>query len=460
MIPPVTSAEGTDTSSNDEPETEVCPTCKGAGFLRYDVPVGHPDFGRIVPCRCRQEQVAQRRQEQLEKRSNLGPLRHLTFENLSPEGKANEAVRRELFRRSYQATLDYAQNPVGWLVLVGPPGCGKTHLAAAVANYRLGLGEPAIFMVVPDLLDHLRSSFAPTSDAAYDELFEEIKSCPLLILDDLGTQSSTPWAQEKLFQIANHRYHSRLPTVVTTGCRIEEIDERLRARLTDPTLSRVCLVDDFDYAALQRLGGHALDRLQDKTFDTWQPEGMATDPEHIQNLRRALRVARGFAEDPQGWLVLLGGTARGKTHLAAAIANWRIAQGQPALFVVVPDLLDYLRATFAPDSPVSYDRVFDAIRTAPLLVLDDLGAHSSTPWAEEKLFQLLNFRYNAKLPTVITTNLLMEQHDPRLASRMLDPRLSLVFAIEAPPFRLDNERQGYSKQSSSGRRRGGTARGN
>ena len=42
------------------------------------------------------------------------------------------------------------------------------------------------------------------------------------------------------------------------------------------------------------------------------------------------------------------------------------------------------------------------IRTASLLILDDLGAHSSTPWAQEKLFQIFNHRYNARLPTVIT----------------------------------------------------------
>lgn len=432
---------------------EACPICKGAGYLRFDVPVGHPDFGKIVPCRCRREQVARQRREQLERLSNLGPLTRLTFDNLSPDGRSPELTRRSLFRQSYQAALDFAREPSGWLVLIGPPGSGKTHLAAAIANYRLAQGEPALFMVVPDLLDHLRSAFSPTSEVTYDELFENVRGCQLLVLDDLGTQSSTPWAQEKLFQIVNHRYHSRLPTVITSSHRLEEIDERLRARLTDPGLSRVCQVDDFEFPALQRLGGLALEQLRDKTFDTWQPEGIATEPEQIQNLREALRWARRFAEDPQGWLVLLGGTARGKTHLAAAIANYRIARGYPVLFVVVPDLLDYLRATFAPDSPVSYDRVFEAIRTAPLLVLDDLGSHSSTPWAEEKLFQLLNFRYNAQLPTVITTNIPMEQHDLRLSSRMLDPRLSFVFAIQAPPFRLEDARSASQRPQAQRRRR-------
>ena len=83
------------------------------------------------------------------------------------------------------------------------------------------------------------------------------------------------------------------------------------------------------------------------------------------------------------------------------------------------------------------DELFEAIRTAPVLILDDLGAHSSTPWAQEKLYQLINYRYNARLPTVITTNLRIEDLDERLASRMLDQRVSMTYAILAQAYRLD-----------------------
>jgi DNA replication protein DnaC len=60
------------------------------------------------------------------------------------------------------------------------------------------------------------------------------------------------------------------------------------------------------------------------------------------------------------------------------------------------------------------------VKSAALLVLDDLGTESATAWAREKLYQLFNHRYNARLPTVITTAVPIEQLDPRLASRMLD----------------------------------------
>jgi DNA replication protein DnaC len=105
------------------------------------------------------------------------------------------------------------------------------------------------------------------------------------------------------------------------------------------------------------------------------------------------------------------------------------------MFVVVPDLLDHLRATFNPSSSISYDRRFEEIRTTPLLVLDDLGTQAMTPWVREKLYQLFNYRYNAKLPTVITSADEFEQIDPRLRSRMRDQSLCLIKPITVSAYR-------------------------
>lgn len=402
------------------------------------MPVGHPEFGQLVVCPCRREEVAERRQRRLERLSNLGPLTRLTFDNLNPGGRSADAVRQDRYRRIVERGRAFAAEPSGWLLIAGPPGCGKTHLAAAIANARLADGHPVMFSVVPDLLDHLRAAFSPNSDIGYDDLFESVREAPLLVLDDLGTQSGTPWAQEKLFQLLNHRYNARLPTIITTNLRPEELDERLQTRILDPSLTTIAVLDDWESSSLERLGGLSLQRLAQMTFQTFDPRGMAFAEEQRDNLRRVVRGARAFAEAPEGWLVLQGVPGTGKTHLAAAIANERRAKGHTAYFVTAPDLLDYLRSAYAPDSKVSYDKVFDAVRTAPLLVLDDLGAHSSTPWAQEKLFQLLNYRYNAALPTVITTNLTLDEHDARIRSRMLDPRLCTVWVIEVPPYRLES----------------------
>ncbi|MDO8670223.1 MAG: ATP-binding protein, partial [Dehalococcoidia bacterium] len=443
-IPRNISAGSSATSSSDEPgspppdpNSAACPKCRGIGFVRVDVPVGDPDFGKALPCDCRLRDVAEHIVGRLEKLSNLGPLARLTFEKFRPDGLSSDPVRQARARQAYSTALAYAEKPDGWLILTGSSGCGKTHLTAAIMNRCIAQGRSAYFTVVADLLDHLRASFAPTSDITYDQLFDYIRNVPILALDDLGMYSSTPWAQEKLFQIINYRYNCQLPTICTTTAALSELDERLRTRLTDPALSKVLVVEEPAPLLLQRMGGLILEFLGRMTFDTFDPKRLNLGRDQQQNLEHAFETARTFADNPEGWLVLQGPIGCGKTHLAAAIANHRRSLNQQAFFVVVPDLLDHLRSTFSPESKVTYDTVFESVRTASLLILDDLGTQTSTPWAQEKLYQIINYRYNAQLPTVITTNSSLEEIDGRLSSRMADPQLSLVFAITAPDFRVD-----------------------
>lgn len=205
---------------------EMCPRCKGAGYLRVDVPFGHPQFGKPIACTCKEAERKERRQEQLRALSHLGELaeqRFTTFKVQVPGA-----------RQACQVALAYAQQPRGWLLLVGPTGCGKTHLAAAIANQCLDEGLEVLFSVVPDLLDHLRAAFAPTATEFYDQVFLRMREVEVLVLDDLGAHHSSPWADEKLFQLLNYRYNAKTPTVITANEQgIRGLDERLRSRLSD-----------------------------------------------------------------------------------------------------------------------------------------------------------------------------------------------------------------------------------
>jgi len=398
--------------------------------------------------------LSKERQTRLQQYSNLGLLTRLTFDNLSPQGRSGDTINQEQFSRAYQAARAFAAEPKGWLILVGPSGCGKTHLAAAIANERLSRGYPVFFIATPDLLDHLRSAFSPNSEMPYDEFFDQVRNAPLLVLDDLGAQTSTPWAKEKLDQLLTYRFNSELPTVIVTIAPISELEERTFTRLTDPELCRIIYVVEEKYTpSLEYTWAPGLELQKGMTFDSFDWKRVNLLPEQRENLERAFRLALDFANSPEDWLVLLGVNGCGKTHLAAAIVNYRYQAKKPALFVVVPEFLDHLRDTFSPESKISYDQLFESVKTAPLLILDDFGEQTATPWAQEKLYQVINYRYNARLPTVITTCSSLDEFESRISSRLQDPRLSLVWNITAPDYRGDlrSSRKKISRGGKSGR---------
>ncbi len=405
--------------------------------MRLAVPREDPGFGAVTPCPCAAEENAGHRSERLAAYSNIGALSRLTFRDLITRGRSPNARDQEQYRRCVEDARAFAEAPEGWLDLCGASGCGKTHIAAAVVNRILERGSPVLFVVVPDLLDHLRSAYQPGAEIAYDELFERVRNAPVLVLDDLGTQAPTPWAQEKLFQLVNHRFNAQLPTVVTTNLRPEQFDDRLRTRLTDTSIARVYVLESQQPKEISQLDVLDHPLIREMTFESFDARALHLPLDERKRVENAYRQALAFAESPDGWLLLMGPHGAGKTHLAAAIANYRRARGDAPRFVVVPDLLDYLRRGFSADEPRSSHETFDEMKTAPLLILDDLDTQTNIPWVRDRLFQLLNYRHTARLPTAITTALSLDQLGERLASRLVDHAVCTAIVLGAPARRDD-----------------------
>lgn len=215
-----------------------CPVCKDAGWVRMDVPVGHPNFGRLFPCECKVAEQAERGRETVRRLSNLDGFNQHTFAHFEATPGTEDA---------YNAAREFARHPDGWLYLHGAVGVGKTHLAVASALEIRERNGSVLFAVVPDLLDHLRTTFDPSQGVAYDDRFNAIRGAFLLVLDDLGTENTTPWAREKLYQIFNHRYVERLPTIITSNQDHRHVDERILSRLLDTHLTRDVLIEAEDY---------------------------------------------------------------------------------------------------------------------------------------------------------------------------------------------------------------------
>ncbi|MGB3304723.1 MAG: ATP-binding protein [Thermomicrobiales bacterium] len=222
-------------------EVVKCPICNDAGYLRSDVPVGHPLFGKLTMCECRRRELDDRHMEDLHRLSNLDAFTHHTFEDFDPDVPGLE--------EAYEKAVAFAQEPAHrWLFLYGPCGTGKTHLAVAIAKYSMEYnGINAYFAVVPDLLDHLRATFDPNAGSGYDERFAAIRNAPLLVLDDLGTESATPWAKEKLYQLINHRYVEQMPTVITSNVDQRKVEDRIMSRILDHRLTDYVEIDAEDY---------------------------------------------------------------------------------------------------------------------------------------------------------------------------------------------------------------------
>lgn len=423
-----------------------CPHCGGVGYLRRDLPIDHPKFGKLEICECRDTAIKDRIRSRLFQFSNLDKLEHLTFESFNPKGRIGIGdLQQDSLQAAYNISKDFASSPAGWLFIQGRFGCGKTHLAAAIANECVSKGIPTLFLTVPDLLDSLRFTFND-KDVSFEDRFDQIRQAPLLILDDFGTQSATDWAKEKLFQILNFRYVNNLPLVVTTNLALAEIDGRLRSRLEEHGFVRHIKISAPDYRRKDdERGQHELSSLKlhhKQTFGTFnfrQKENLL--PDHLKSLENAFKLAQAYSEDPSGWLVISGLHGCGKTHLAASIANYRASQGHQVMFIVTPDLLDHLRATFNPSSTTSYDRLFDEIRSTNLLVLDDLRSKGASSWAREKLIQLIDYRYNSNLTTVITTAEKFEDLDPSMQARIRDERISTIVTITAPAYRGKRNRK-------------------
>ncbi len=213
----------------------ICPICKGAKRLRIDVPYGDPSFGKSVLCSCQQERQKILFQQQRRQVADLDAFRDYTFKTFDYRiPGVQEAVR---------ICLAYALQPQGCLLLLGPCGCGKTHLAAAIANQCLDQGMSVFFATVPDLLDILRAALVVPE--RYTQLYAWIREVELLVLDDLGTQQPSTWSNEKLMQVLEYRTSHALPTIITSLPReFQELDERLRSRLNDSQLVTIVIFEN------------------------------------------------------------------------------------------------------------------------------------------------------------------------------------------------------------------------
>lgn len=381
-----------------KPDCDICNDTLWVAVASGDA----SSLAKLTPCKCQSK--AQDASERLRAYSELGQLGRMTFESLKPKGRKGR-VDPEQFRTAVESVKEYAEKPDGWLVIQGPAGSGKTHLAVAIANEAIARGEPVKYVSALSIADLIRTR--PYSDSDTDsgnDSFNVLLDAPLLVIDDLWAYQSPAWIETKIDHLLTHRFNARLHTVIVLARSIDNLPERIAFRLDDPDLSKLVKLQPSstsDGDVDSRIPATMIKRM---TFESFNPKGAPRSNKDEQfALGFALQRARDYADNLSGWLYLHGPTGVGKTHLAVAIANMVLKKGGDVTFWRILDLLDCLRRAYVNNKEDSFYQLFGKIRDVDLLILDDFNSHSMTDWALEKLYQIMVHRYDGLMPTVITS---------------------------------------------------------
>ncbi len=172
--------------------------------------------GRILypVCPCEIEE------ERLQRERLVGQRKALMLESLFEGCAIGEAlpaadfesfIERPGAEAAYEAALEYAEDLPGkleagrGLIIVGPPGCGKSHLVSAAARRAKEAGYSVLFERAPKLLMRLHAAYNSQSKTCELEMFEALGRVDLLVIDDLGAEKRTEWSEQTIYTQSKYR---------------------------------------------------------------------------------------------------------------------------------------------------------------------------------------------------------------------------------------------------------------
>ena len=176
-------------------------------------------------------------------------FRSMTFETL-------DTSRSRSLKEVFNVCVAYAKDPTAkpWLTLYGQPGVGKTHFGVAILRESPIVGKLAIWT---EILEAVKAEFVKANgNGSYHFRFErssspdimrEIQKASLLLVDDIGSEYSSDWADSQLSLLADYRYRNELPTIWTTNRNVMGLKGRVGSRLRDWQIGKIVFVDAPDY---------------------------------------------------------------------------------------------------------------------------------------------------------------------------------------------------------------------
>jgi DNA replication protein DnaC len=286
-----------------------CPICQGSGWRvvertaegaqalasaetsRAGSAAGEPKMVWAVPCDC----TAGDRTERALARARVPErYRHCDFENFETDNEIENVPREQLqawARSLAQAKLVVArfaeEFPLGsehGLLLIGPCGVGKTHLAVAALKEIVLRGHSGLFYDYRELLKQIQDSYNAESQATEMGVLEPVLTTEVLVLDDVGSSKPSSWALETVGHVLNTRYNKKRVTLLTTNF----LDFEATVNAASLAASRVAGIraPTIEDSLTERVGKRIRSRLYEmcRTVEISAPD-----------YRKEIRKASGFS---------------------------------------------------------------------------------------------------------------------------------------------------------------------
>ena len=215
-----------------------CKNCKGllscknqvTGYYLSPIHQNHLIEATYLPCRYQQRYL---KDTAYQKNVHLYEvplaLKEASMKNIHIDG----SNRVEVIKWMKQFLTNYPNDPhQKGLYLHGNFGCGKTYLISALFNKLAESGYRSAIVYYPEFLRSLKASFSnPESD--FETRFHFIKHVPLLLIDDIGAETTTPWSRDEILgSILQYRMDQKLPTFFTSNISIKDIEGHFAVSLS------------------------------------------------------------------------------------------------------------------------------------------------------------------------------------------------------------------------------------
>jgi DNA replication protein DnaC len=215
-----------------------CPRCQDTGLIVRE------DTAFLCPC------VKQKQLENLFRASKIKPaFRQKRFDNFDPDFSDDAREMFDAARAYVENFTDIKNQPENWLVFLGQPGSGKTHLLIAVANSLMEQGHPVLYFQHVEGFAEIRDAVREGGKEGTAGMIAEVKQAPVLLWDDMFKIRETPFMLEVVFEIANYRYLNFLPTLFSSEKsprELLEVDEAIASRILERARNRIFVNERID----------------------------------------------------------------------------------------------------------------------------------------------------------------------------------------------------------------------